>query len=107
MYYAVLFPSYEGIYIATNIFCFFYYKESSNYYTTLSFHIFLSIILLFISNYIYYLFYISVCLEADSVPPRRGSPGITSCLARECLQASARVKRLILFFLSSNHRVNI
>ena len=31
--------------------------------------------------------------------------GITSCLARECFKASAGVKRLILFFLSSNHRI--
>ena len=39
--------------------------------------------------------YISVCLEAYAVPYRGVPPGITTCLARECLQASAGVNGLI------------
>ena len=38
--------------------------------------------------------YISVCLEAHAVPHRGVPPGITACLARECLQASAGVNGL-------------
>ena len=35
--------------------------------------------------------YIYVCLEAHAVPHGGVPPGITACLARECLQASAGV----------------
>ena len=35
--------------------------------------------------------YISVCLEAHVVPYGGVPPGITVCLARDCLQASAGV----------------
>ena len=39
--------------------------------------------------------YVSVCLEAHTMPHRGVHPGIAACLARECLQASAGGNGLI------------